>query len=101
MNAKNLIISSVVGSLVYFMLGYLFYGVLFTNIYPPSDNENLFLVYLGCLTFCILLAYIFLQWAGIKDPMSGGKAGCHRGYIVWRWHEFFYVFISRCPITPT
>ena len=41
MDFKKLIISSLAGGLMYFMLGYLFYGVLFTNIYPPSDNENL------------------------------------------------------------
>ena len=96
MNAKNLIISSVVGSLVYFMLGYLFYGVLFTNIYPPSDNENLLLVYLGCLTFCILLAYIFLQWAGIKDPMSGGKAGAIVGTLYGAGMNFF-MYSSQVP----
>ena len=59
MSAKNLIISSVVGSLVYFLLGWVFYGMLFTNIYPPSDDQNMVFVYLGCLTFCVLVSYVF------------------------------------------
>ena len=96
MNAKNLIISSVVGSLVYFMLGYLFYSVLFTNIYPPSENENLLFIYLGCLTFCILLAYIFLQWAGITDTMSGGKAGGIVGTLYGAGMNFF-MYSSQMP----
>lgn len=89
MNAKNLLVSSVVGSLLYFLLGWVFYGMLFTNIYPPSENQNLLFVYLGCLTFCFLLAYIFLQWAGIKDMMSGAKAGAIIGLLYGSGMNFF------------
>jgi hypothetical protein len=89
MNAKNLIISSVVGSLVYFMLGWVFYGMLFTNLYPPSDNQNMVFVYLGCLTFCVLLSYIFLQWAGISDLATGAKAGALIGLLYGAGMNFF------------
>lgn len=89
MNTKNLLLSSIAGSIVYFMLGYLFYGILFTNIYPPSDNENLLFVYLGCFTFCFMLAYIFLQWAGITDMMSGLKAGALIGLLYGAAMNFF------------
>ncbi|MBK8056034.1 MAG: hypothetical protein IPK35_22885 [Saprospiraceae bacterium] len=89
MSAKNLIISSVVGSLVYFLLGWVFYGMLFTNIYPPSDNQNMVFVYLGCLTFCVLVSYIFLQWAGISDLTSGAKAGGIIGLLYGAGMNFF------------
>lgn len=89
MDIKSFLISSVVGSLVYFMLGYLFYGILFTNIYPPSDNQNIVFVYLGCLTFCILLSYIFVKWAGITDYISGAKAGGIIGLLYGAGMNFF------------
>ena len=44
--------------------------MLFTNIYPPSDDQNMVFVYLGCLTFCVLVSYVFLQWAGISSNMA-------------------------------
>ncbi|MBK9582027.1 MAG: hypothetical protein IPO48_09065 [Saprospiraceae bacterium] len=62
--------------------------------------KNLLLVYLGCLTFCILLAYIFLQWAGITDTMSGGKAGAIVGTLYGAGMNFLCIHL-RCPITPT
>ena len=96
MNAKNLAISSIAGSIVYFLLGYLFYGLLFPNIYPSSDNDNLVFVYLGCLTFCILLAYIFLQWAGISQLMSGAKAGAVIGLLYGAAMNFF-MYSSQTP----
>ena len=89
MSAKNLIISSVVGSLVYFLLGWVFYGMLFTTIYPPSDDQNMVFVYLGCLTFCVLVSYVFLQWAGISDMASGAKAGGIIGLLYGAGMNFF------------
>jgi hypothetical protein len=89
MNAKNLILSSLVGSIVYFMMGGLIYGVLFPNIYPASDDQNMVFVGLGCFTFCIMLAYIFLQWAGISDPITGLKAGAVIGFLYGAGMNFF------------
>lgn len=96
MNIKNLLVSSVVGSIVYFMLGGLFYGVLFTNIYPPSPEQNMVFIGLGCLTFCLLLSYIFLQWAGITDPMSGLKAGALIGLLYGAGMNLF-MYASQTP----
>lgn len=96
MNAKNLIISSVAGSLIYFLMGWLFYGILFPNIYPPSPNQNMLFVYLGCLTFCLLVAYVFLQWASISDPMTGLKSGAVIGLLYGAGMNFF-MYSSQIP----
>lgn len=96
MNVKNLLISSVAGSVVYFLLGWLFYGLLFTEIYPASDNENMLFVYLGCLTFCILLSYVFLQWAEIRVPQTGAKAGGIIGLLYGAGMNFF-IYSSQTP----
>ncbi len=81
MNLKSFFIGSALGSIVYFMLGYVFYQLLFPNIYPSSGEPNILFIYLGCLTFCVLVSYIFVKWAGITDPMSGAKGGAIIGLL--------------------
>lgn len=46
-------------------------------------------VALGCFTFCLMLVYIFLQWAGITDPMSGLKAGVLIEFLYEAGKKFF------------
>lgn len=75
--------------MVYWLLGWLFYGILFTEIYPPSDNQNMVYIYLGCLTFALLLGYIFNQWAGISTLMSGLYAGALIGFLYGLSMNFF------------
>jgi hypothetical protein len=99
MSVKNLVISSVAGSVLYFLLGWVIYGMLFTNIYPPSDNQNMVLIYLGCLVFCILLAYVFLQWANISDPKTGARAGGIIGLLYGAGLNFF-MYSSMEPNYP-
>jgi hypothetical protein len=89
MNAKNLLVSGIVGSIAYFLLGWLFYGLLFTNIYPSGGEENLLFIYLGGLTVCLLLAYIFLQWAHISQLASGIRAGAILGLFIGLMMNFF------------
>lgn len=89
MNTKNFLVSSLVGSVVYWLLGWLFYGILFTEIYPPSDTQNMLYIYLGCLTFALLLGYIFNKWAGISTLMSGLYAGALIGFLYGLSMNFF------------
>jgi len=96
MNAKNLVIASLVGGIVYFMLGGLAYGMLFTNFYPAEGSQNMVLTFLGCLSVTLLMAYIFLQWAGISDPMSGAKAGGIIGLLFGASMNFF-MYSSKVP----
>ena len=89
MNAKNLIVTSLAASVIYFLFGWVFYGILFPDIYPPSETQNIIFVYLGCLTFCVLLSYIFLSWAGISTPLTGAKAGGIVGLLYGAGMNFF------------
>lgn len=75
MNVKNFLVSGIVGGIVYFLLGGLFYQVLFPTIYPPSENEKIELIALGCLTFGLFVSYIFVKWANISTTKSGFIAG--------------------------
>lgn len=89
MNTKNFLVSSLVGAVVYWLLGWLFYGILFTDIYPPSDNQNMVYIFLGCLSFAVLMGYIFNQWAGISTLMGGLYAGATIGLLYGLSMNFF------------
>lgn len=82
MKTKNFIIGTLVGALAYF-LGWIGYGMLFTNLYPESvqyGHTMLFYI-LGALFFGALLTYIFMKWAGISAAMTGAYAGAIIGFL--------------------
>lgn len=81
MSTKKILVSGIIGGIVDFLLGWVFYGILFTNLYPASKDMNLFITFLGCLTFGLFVAYIFVKWAGIKLPITGLKAGAIIGFF--------------------
>jgi len=75
MNLKKISISGLAGSVVHFFLGWIFYGMLFTDIYANGTEPNLLFIYLGGLTFALLVAYVFVKWAKISNPLTGATAG--------------------------
>jgi len=86
MNWTKLLIATLIGSIAYFLLGWLVYGVLFADaltiapefresVQYPEDEFKIGLMYLSCLTWAGLLAYIFMRWANISTFMGGLKAG--------------------------
>lgn len=89
MNYTKFLLGSIVGGIVYFLLGWLFYGILFTNLYPPSETENMLFIVLGSLSYGVLLSYIFNKWAGISTWMTGAKAGAIIGFLAALWMIFF------------
>ena len=89
MNAKNILVSGVVGGIVNFLLGWVFYGMLFNDIYPEGEDMNLVFTFLGCLTSGLFVAYIFSKWAGITIPLTGLKAGAIIGFFTSLSMNFF------------
>ena len=81
MKTKNFLVSGVAAGVLNFLLGWLFYGILFKNIYPEGENMNLVFTFLGCLTYGLFIAYIFTKWAGITIPITGIKAGAIIGFF--------------------
>lgn len=81
MNVKNLIAVTVGGGIVYWLLGWVFYGILFKDIYSSEGEQNMLLLVLGCMTFSFLLSYIFIHWAQISTPFTGLKAGALIGFL--------------------
>ena len=89
MNVTKFLLGTLVGGIVYFLLGWLFYGIIFPNIYPPSETERMLFMVLGSLSFGALIAYIFNKWAGISTWMTGAKTGAVIGFFVALWMNFF------------
>ena len=96
MNTKNFLISSVAGSIVYFLLGWVFYDMIFPDLYGSEGESNLLFVYLGCLTFCLLLGYIFTKWAGISSFMTGLTSGATIG-LLYGLSMNFFMYSNQTP----
>lgn len=81
MKTKNFLVSGIVGGVINFLLGWVFYGILFKDIYPEGENMNLVFTFFGCLTYGLFIAYVFIKWAGIAIPLTGIKAGAIIGFF--------------------
>lgn len=91
MKTKNFLIAGTIGGIVDFLLGWVFYGMLFVNVFPqPEESPEMMLyIFLGCLTFGLFVAYIFTQWAQISTASTGAKAGAIIGLFIGLFYNFF------------
>ena len=91
MKTKNFLVSGVVGGIVDFLLGWLFYGILFKDFFPqPEESSNtMVMIFLGCITFGLFVAYIYTKWAQITTAVTGAKAGAIIGLFVGLFFNFF------------
>ena len=88
---KSIIYSTITGTIVYFLLGWLFYGIIFTDLYPESDSM-LFIV-LGSLFYVLIFSIIYVRWASISTFKSGAKAGLILG-VLYALSMSFYMASS-------
>ncbi len=81
MNTKNFLVGGIVGGIVYFLLGWLFYGNLMmqyfhdhpgtaTGVERHMDNFEWWALILGNLFTGLLIAYVFTK-SGVSTLMSG------------------------------
>ena len=96
MNVKNFLAAGIIGGIVDFLLGWVFYGMLFKDIYPETPNMKLEFIFLGCITYGLLVSYIFTKWAGITSPATGIIAGAIIGFINGLSMNFF--MYSNIPL---
>ncbi len=92
MKTKNFLVSGIVAGIVYFLLGWLFYGILFKDFFPEQPDETtqtMLMIFLGCLTYGLFLAYIFTKWAQISTATTGLKAGAVIGLFIALFYNFF------------
>ncbi len=94
MKISNFIAGSIAGAIVYFLLGWLFYGILFTDLYPQGGS--MLFIFLGCLSFAALLAYVFTKWANISTWMTGAKGGAAIA-LFYALSMNFFMYASQEP----
>ena len=91
MKTKNFLGSGIAGGIANFLLGWLFYGIIFKDTFPqPDESSNtMMFIALGSLTFGLFIAYIFTKWAQISTVTSGAKAGAVIGLFISLFYNFF------------
>ena len=96
MKTKNFLVAGVVGGIVDFLLGWLFYGIVFKDTFPQPEesSETMLFIFLGCITFGLFVAYIYTQWAQISTVATGAKAGAIIGLFVGLFFNFFNMAMS-------
>ena len=91
MNSKNYFLAGILGGIVFFLLGWLVYGMLLMDY--MEENAGLALgvnrvdmllwsIGLGSLLYGFFLSYIFSCLGQIKTAAAGAKTGAWIGFLV-------------------
>jgi hypothetical protein len=84
MSIKKIAIAGIAGGVVYFLLGWLVYGMLLKDYYATHTNTCMmrpetdmiwWAMIASCLLYGILFAYIFNRWANITTLSAGLMGG--------------------------
>ena len=94
MNTKSFLLSGITGTIVSFLLGFLFYGYLFTDLYPDDSESCMLFILLGCLFYAFTFALIYNRWANISTFNTGAKAGFLIG-LLWTLSMNFFMYSSE------
>ena len=93
MNWTKFAIATVIGTIVYFLLGWLVYGILLmdltgmpeafkeVNEYPPEEFKLSFMI-LSCLAYGALLAWVCMKWAGVSTFTGGFRVAAILGVLI-------------------
>ena len=89
MNTKNFIIGGIVGGVVFFLLGWLFYGNLLADFFAKNSgygSEDMaefkwWALILGNVFSGLLLAYVFLK-SGVATVSAGAVTGAVIGFFM-------------------
>jgi hypothetical protein len=88
MNMKNFLLAGIAGGITDFLLGWVLYGMLFRD-YFGGGEPNLGLIFGGCLSFGLLMSYIYVRWANLRSFGGGLSAGAVIGLLMGIMHNFF------------
>ncbi|MBK7869861.1 MAG: DUF2177 family protein [Saprospiraceae bacterium] len=90
MSTNKILLAGVVGGVAFFLLGFLFYGLLLMDFMKSNAGEmgalmkeppTWWALILGNLAWGLLIAVIFGRWANISTFMTGLKAGAIIGLL--------------------
>ena len=81
---KKILLSGIVGTIVYYLLGWLVYGLILPE--KSTGEESMLFIFLGCLFYAFLIAYVFCKLAQLTSFKTGLTAGLVMGILyamVW------------------
>jgi hypothetical protein len=90
MNAK-ILLASVAGAIVLFLLGYLIWGIFLGSYFHANDIEypglikqspNLVALFLSNFVWAFLIAFIFDKWASIRSFGAGLLGALFIGFLI-------------------
>jgi len=92
MNVKTFILRTVVATVIHFLLGFLLYAVIFSKYFQahmgpaavsasrPVGSELVNFIFLSCLSYGLLLAYVFSRGAS-QSLKQGLQTGAIIGFL--------------------
>ena len=89
MKVKSFIISILTGTITYYLLGGLFYGLLFPDIYPSEEQISPSFILFGCLCYAIFYTYLLINLTKVRSLKSGFTIGLILGLINAACMNFF------------
>jgi len=103
---KKLLLSALAGGIAYFLLGWLFYGMLFADffannagtasgVYKSDEEMNLLVLFLGNLAWGLLLATILGCWGNVRSVMGGASKGFIIGILMGIGFDFIMYATSN------
>lgn len=111
MNTNKILLAGLAGGVVFFLLGFLFYGVLLMKFFEANagsatgvmkDPPIWWALILGNIFWGLLLAVIFGRWANISTFMTGLKAGAVIGVLAaLSWDLTMYATSNFSNLTGT
>lgn len=90
MNTNKILLGGLAGGVVFFILGYVFYGLLLMDFFTANSGDlgklmketpTWWALILGNIFWGLLLAVIFGRWAGVSTFVGGLKAGAIIGVL--------------------
>lgn len=84
---KKILLSGIVGTIVYFLLGWLIHGVILSE--SSTGEESMVFIFLGCLFYSLIFSVLFTRWAQIKTFSTGAYAGLLLGILYGLSWYFF------------
>ena len=111
MDIKRLIIGTVVGAITLYILGYVIFDLAFGEFYAANagsatgvvrDNEVVWAVAMGTLSYAALLTLAIGTRAGSATIVEGLKIGAIVGFLLWFTVDFiFYGIFNISNLTLT
>ena len=92
---KKILLSGIVGTIVYYLLGWLVYGFILPE--KSTGEESMLFIFLGCLFYAFLIAYVFCKLAQLTSFKTGFTAGLVMG-ILYAMVWYFFMNWEFKPI---